>query len=132
VGIDRVLVKPVSLPSLASALGLGTGDPALLFRSAPGVLPATNIEALYRVTCRRDLAALSLAVRAQDWRLASQLAHRIRGASQILGANAIAGIASVLERMDGDRAANADLHALALRWLSRLLDPGQDSASRPP
>ena len=119
-GMDDVLAKPASLPALATALGL-----PLLPQAAVGGQGADRLQELYRASCLRDLAALRLALRDEDWARARKYAHRIRGASQVVGAHALAGIAAMLERVDGDREAESGARRRALQWMQQLLDPAQ-------
>lgn len=144
-GIDRVLSKPASLRSLASAIGMGpdldldmeTDDPGAMV--APGFPsvgavpdhPATLRE-LYRVHCLLDLASLKSAVRAGDWKSCSRYAHRIRGSSQVVGAPVIAGVASVLEHTGGGGPAGLATRLRAIRLLEQLLSRPQLPGRGPP
>ena len=120
-GIDRTLEKPAALPTLARALGLPLSPAA---HALPVAVPAV-LQSLYREACLSDLAALKLAVRRQDRERALACAHRIRGASQVVGAHAVAGIAAVFERAGDGHQADSALQARALAWLDRILRSGQ-------
>lgn len=139
VGIDCVLSKPVSLPALAAALGLRFQMVARQPVGAAGAGGAATVAApvsigeLYRSTCLRDLATLKSALLAGDHAVMRTCAHRIRGASQVVGAHAIAGIAAVLERADGARVAgrSTQAQAQALLWLEHLLSSPGDAGVPP-
>lgn len=127
-GMDQVLSKPASLPALASALGLDIPQAA---QSSPAGFSA-SLRELYRVSCLSDLAALKQAVWRRDRERTRAYAHRIRGASQLMGDHAVAGIAAVLERVHADRLTDVQAQANALRWLGRMLSPfGDDGRSVP-
>ena len=115
-GMDCVLSKPASLPELASALGLDIKQAESA--ESPGNSPALRV--LYRDSCLRDLAALKQAIRRHDRERARAYAHRIRGASQMIGDHAVAGIAAVLERVHADRRADMEAQENAVRWLDRM------------
>lgn len=119
-GIDQVLGKPASLPELASALGLDAGAAHSATCSTPTGF-STSLRELYQDSCLRDLAALQQAVRRHDRERARAYAHRIRGASQLMGNHAVAGIAAVLERVHADRRTDVLAQAHAVRMLGQLL-----------
>ncbi|MCZ2498207.1 response regulator [Xylophilus sp. Kf1] len=128
-GMDRVLCKPAALPVLASALGLDVHP--VVSCSSPGGFSA-SLQALYRDSCLRDLAGLRQAVRGHDRERARAYAHRIRGASQLMGHHAVAGLAAVLERVHADRLGDRHAQANALRWLGRMLSPFADGVRSEP
>lgn len=121
-GMDQVLSKPASLPSLASALRLDIPPGA---QSSPVGFSA-SLRKLYRDSCMSDLAALKQAVWRRDRERIRAYAHRIRGASQLMGDQTVAGIAAVLERVHADRLTDMQAQANALRWLGRVLSPCTD------
>ena len=127
-GMDRTIEKPAALPTLAWALGLQPSPSA----HVPPAAVSAVLHGLYRDACLRDLAALKLAVRRQDRERALAYAHRIRGASQVVGAHAVAGIAAVFERAGNDHQVDTALQARALGWLDRLLcsPPSPEQAGR--
>jgi CheY-like chemotaxis protein len=118
-GMNAVLAKPAALPDLAACLGLRMMPPV----PAPWIGPIPGIQELYRACCLRDLRALRIAVREQDWVKMRSHAHRIRGASQVVGADAVAGMAAMLERIDGDREADVRARDEALRWMHHIFEP---------
>ncbi|QHI99990.1 response regulator [Xylophilus rhododendri] len=125
-GMDQVLSKPVSLPALASALGVASTDaraPGNLHISRSGPLAQNAVlSELYWSSCRADLEVLKKAVDARDWSLVRARAHRIRGASQVVGMHSVAGLAFVLERLDDAEMSHSGIRAL--RWLGRLVAHG--------
>ena len=120
-GMDHVLNKPASLPDLAAALGL---DIHLAHSSLPSG-GDTALRTLYRDRCLRDLVAFKQAVRRHDRERARAYAHRIRGASQMMGDHAVAGIAAVLERVHADRLTDVEAQENAVRWLGHMLNSSQ-------
>lgn len=116
-GMDQTLEKPAALPTLARALGLQPSPSS----HEPLAAVSVVLHALYRDACLRDLASLKQAVRRQDRERALACAHRIRGASQVVGAYAVAGIAAVFERAGNDQQVDTALQARALGWLDWIL-----------
>lgn len=144
-GIDRVLSKPASLRSLASAIGMNPdldldmetdGHAAVIAVAFPFVAAVPDLSSalheLYRVHCLLDLASLKSAVHAGDWKSCSRYAHRIRGSSQVVGIPVIAGVASVLERAEGGGPVGLATRLRAIRLLEHLLSRAQLRAGSPP
>jgi len=119
-GIDDFIAKPAPLQLLAAAL-----QRYLPFdRSpAPAVLAvAVDADLLrdYVDSTRQDLAALAAAVAARDAGATAREAHRIKGASGLVGADAVAACAARIE--DAAHASPPAPMADDLAELGRLLD----------
>ncbi|GAB3757513.1 hypothetical protein GCM10028796_01770 [Ramlibacter monticola] len=161
-GMDDFLVKPLELSALTEKLDRwlpipdAKGARAEARDAAPveeadspldadllakncGDDPATVAEVLaaFRRTCEEDSAALQQAVQVRDATAARQLAHRMGGASTVVGALAFAAACARIERTSraGDWEALAqETPAFAqqqeslMRWLDSRTAPGTTKA----
>ncbi|HET7487531.1 MAG TPA: ATP-binding protein [Acidimicrobiales bacterium] len=121
VGMDDFGAKPTTIPFLAAklrqwlpALPWPVGDaPTPLDELAGGDAGlAAALLADFVATTDDDLGALAAAVDAGDRAGARRLAHRIKGAARIVGAEDLAQAAGRLEAAAGDERSPADLPAL--------------------
>ncbi|WP_248800132.1 response regulator [Pseudomonas sp. MWU13-2105] len=103
-GMDGVLKKPLYLDALRNLLQLWLDhEPSPAARPVPHY-DAAMLQSLYREALEKDLATLQGAVSRADFAEASHRAHRIKGAGLMMGAQAIAETAKVLEQAIGARA----------------------------
>ncbi|MGN6519733.1 MAG: ATP-binding protein [Dokdonella sp.] len=119
-GIDDFIAKPAPLQLIAAAL-----HRYLPFDHAQPAVPAplavdADLVRDYVDSTRHDLAALAAAVASHDADAIAREAHRIRGASGLVGADAVAACAARIE--DAARTAPEDSLGEELAELRRLLD----------
>ncbi len=100
-GMDGVLKKPLYLDALRNLLQLWLDhEPSSATRPVPHY-DVAMLQSLYREALEKDLAALRDAVTRADFPEASHRAHRIKGAGLMMGAQAIAEAAKMLEQAIG-------------------------------
>lgn len=130
-GMDGVLKKPLRLDELRGMLQLWLGETSASMsgnRHKAASLPV-DLHALYKASMKEDMVALQAAVADGDHRLATHLAHRIKGAALMADADAMASCAEKLEAIlesgaqDRETAARAldDLDTEVTCWLSQSL-----------
>ncbi len=122
VGIDDFIAKPAPLALLASTLQRylplqRLAAPASTPPSAPPTMPTTEIVFDHDLiqdflhTTRDDIAALRSALARNDAAAVAREAHRIKGASGLVGAGALAAVAARIEAAgQGGNLAPADAH----------------------
>jgi signal transduction histidine kinase/HPt (histidine-containing phosphotransfer) domain-containing protein len=120
-GMDACLAKPVDLLRLMEQLEIFLPLPALAGVSpAPPFLPNREALAEFERMHASDLRALDLALAARDFVQAGTLAHRMAGASAVIGAGALASCCHALE--EGARLQNAPCMEIDLAELREQTD----------
>lgn len=132
-GMDDCLFKPigleelqrrltVGLPQAFTGVGIGAGalsGEALFDASALEVMTRGNFTLMSKLanelikSNRNDSQLLAQRVAAAEWLGASDIAHSIKGASMIIGAQLLSEAAAELESLCRDGAAEADLRQAA-------------------
>jgi signal transduction histidine kinase/CheY-like chemotaxis protein/HPt (histidine-containing phosphotransfer) domain-containing protein len=148
-GMDDFAAKPSTIPFLAAKLhrwlphlewptepepaadgnGAGFGGPVLEELTGGDAAMTAKVLSDFLETSRADLSALSDAVAAHDHDATRRQAHRIAGASRIVGADVVAALAGSVERAAAAEQSNdwGDLGALVDR-LEHALAEVTDSA----
>lgn len=131
-GMDGVLDKPASLRELAIALRLPPDPldaPARATAASDAATVERELRALYDSSCREDIAAIDAALALGQADPVVRHAHRIEGASRLVGAIATAEAARWLGELARAHRSPADLahgvHALVrahAAWLGRPPD----------
>lgn len=112
-GIDGVLGKPIRLKELAEMIESWCADvlPSELLHSPDNILSIVDsiepsaqlaLQERFLLTTEEDLQALKSAIGVRDWPAANSLAHRINGASLMLGLQRISTLAAQMERSTQD------------------------------
>lgn len=128
-GMDDCLFKPIGLEDLQKRLATGlpyaaaSATPelsdALFDASALETMTRGNFTLMSKLanelikSNRSDSQLLAQHVAGADWLAASDIAHSIKGASMIVGAQVLSEAAAELESLCRDGAADADLHQAA-------------------
>lgn len=112
-GIDGVLAKPIRLKQLAEMIESWCADmlPGESLHSDDKTLSIVNsiepsaqaeLHDRFLLTTEEDLQALKFAIGVRDWPAVNSLAHRINGASLMLGLHRISVLAAQMERSTED------------------------------
>lgn len=112
-GIDGVLAKPIRLKGLAEVIESWCADmlpneplhsPGNVLNIVDSIDPSAQAElqARFLLTTEQDLRELKTAIVVRDWRVANSLAHRINGASLMLGLHRVSALAAQMERSTED------------------------------